>query len=727
MRRAPVVIGWRETAAASPTAPLRLLEAPGLALLRQNLPAVRVETNPRPIQLERIARARPAAVLAVFGADGLATALGACTQLAAAGQPPIVVRGRWLGAQHRDDVAAASFDGAMLPWLQELGVPLPQRWLQPMVVAELWHPRHSGVRLGLLCAALPDAGVLDLADLFGGADEGAPPSTLPGSAADDPEIEGDRLLGAYARAGLRGVLVVDNGPGAAALAERAARRGMLGGWLGPADAPWPAAVVRARVPVWTWFGPEHATAGAMQSLSARGPTPAPGVAFVPVALPDEDLPHACARTLALRELGYRAIVPRCFVPVPNTRRWQQLEQRHGLREHRFERLDGEHLVFALPQWAPLQGHEVLALLREGNVWPDPALALGHPRRSTSFEAMRQSLDAYLLDAITRVPQCHARDVLATLLESLGPAAAQLQPTDAYPFVSLGGRNLADEVERAIEARLASLAGLPAEILAALRHAALTGGKRIRPVLTLVIACAHGVPLDAVMPAALATEWLHTASLIQDDLPCMDDDDVRRRDAATHRRHGEAAALLASDALVALAFEDVAALAEHAAVGPARAARLVRALASATGGEGLVGGQALDLLTRRTAAVGLQDVLEVHRRKTVPLFELTATLATILADVPEPHAAELRAVLASLGLAFQVIDDILDATPDNDAFGRPAGSDARNNLPTFATLMGTAAGRRWAQQLMAPHLQLLDGKPQLLGLSRLATYVLERRQ
>ncbi|MFO0633091.1 MAG: hypothetical protein U0168_09600 [Nannocystaceae bacterium] len=271
MRRAPVVIGWRETAAASPTAPLRLLEAPGLALLRQNLPAVRVETNPRPIQLERIARARPAAVLAVFGADGLATALGACTQLAAAGQPPIVVRGRWLGAQHRDDVAAASFDGAMLPWLQELGVPLPQRWLQPMVVAELWHPRHSGVRLGLLCAALPDAGVLDLADLFGGADEGAPPSTLPGSAADDPEIEGDRLLGAYARAGLRGVLVVDNGPGAAALAERAARRGMLGGWLGPADAPWPAAVVRARVPVWTWFRPEHATAGAMQSLSRAAP------------------------------------------------------------------------------------------------------------------------------------------------------------------------------------------------------------------------------------------------------------------------------------------------------------------------------------------------------------------------------------------------------------------------------------------------------------------------
>jgi geranylgeranyl pyrophosphate synthase len=214
--------------------------------------------------------------------------------------------------------------------------------------------------------------------------------------------------------------------------------------------------------------------------------------------------------------------------------------------------------------------------------------------------------------------------------------------------------------------------------------------------------------------------------VQDDLPAMDDDAVRRRQAATHVRHGEGLALLASDALLAMAVEDVAGLATHPRVGPGRAAALLAQLARALGPHGLVGGQARDLLAREADDVTPAEVLAVHRRKTAPLFALAGSLAATLAGMDEPAAARVTALLADLGVAFQIVDDILDETPGNDEFGRPAGSDRRHRLPTFSALLGGPAARRYAERLLDPHLR--DGAlgPELGGLDRLARFVLDRR-
>ncbi len=714
-RRPPVLINWRDVSAASALDPLRFLEAPGTALVRQNLAWLRTETNPVPTHLDRIAAARPRAIFANFPIARLSRALSACQHLAALGCRPVAVRGRLIPAEARSDFLAISFANGLLPLLSDAdvdgisGEPWPAvdpaAWALPVVAVEVWHPQVSGVRLGALFSRAPDPADLDLRDLM--EREGAAPPR-------PRDVSG--LLDGLASSGLHSALVVAGGEDATGLAETAHRQGRLGGWLGRASVPVPEVVRRSGCPVWHWF-----TGAELPERPVEN-----GVAFVPVGLDGEGIPEATVRLLRLRELGYMAIVPRFDVPSPNARAWQDLEVRYGLRPVGLDRLGGEHLVFNLTGWGSAEGPELLEIWRRGNRWPVPRAASGH-RRSVSFEAVRQVIDDYLVDTSGRITSCHVRDLFASVLDTVRADGTKVEELDRYPFVAVGGRSLLELVQEAIEARLLSLGDLPAELLGAIRHAALAGGKRIRPVLTLTLATALGVPLDAAMPAALATEWLHTASLIQDDLPCMDDDDIRRRDVSTHRRHGEAIALLASDALIAMALEDVAALAQHPRVGPERTARIVVETARALGSHGLVGGQVRDLLTRRLAQVTLQDVLEVHRRKTVPLFRITAVYAAILADLPEQRASELVAMLESLGLAFQIVDDVLDATPGNETFGRPPGSDVRNERPTFATLMSGQAGRRYAKKLMDRHLANINGRPSWLGLQRLTTYVLERAQ
>jgi geranylgeranyl diphosphate synthase type II len=453
-----------------------------------------------------------------------------------------------------------------------------------------------------------------------------------------------------------------------------------------------------------------------------------GCAFVPVGLPEEDIPSATARLLALRERGYHALVPRAFVPLPNTGEWQRMEERFPPRVRDVKGLDGSCLPFTLPEYGAAEGPELFTLWCRDNRWPEPLPTATAPRRrSVSFREVRGALDAYLADAPGRVTDCHAHDAMGELLDALAPLEPGLTPIEGYPFAAWQGRSLLELVQEAIELRLRSLGSIPEPLVRTIQHAALAGGKRIRPILVLTIACAKGVPLRAAMPAALATEWIHTASLIQDDLPCMDDDAIRRRDVSAHVRHGEGLALLASDGLMALAFEDVAALGALPEVGPARALELTLQIAQTLGVSGLVGGQVRDLLTRSAPSLTLQDVLEVHRHKTAPLFRLTAGLASTLAGLEAPLSSKLEEMLASLGLAFQIIDDVLDATPGNESFGRPAGSDSRNHVPTFATLLGIPAARRYADQLLAPYRGLSREQPGLFGLTSLARYVLERHQ
>jgi geranylgeranyl pyrophosphate synthase len=235
-----------------------------------------------------------------------------------------------------------------------------------------------------------------------------------------------------------------------------------------------------------------------------------------------------------------------------------------------------------------------------------------------------------------------------------------------------------------------------------------------------------VPFATALAAALSLEWLHTASLVQDDLPCMDDDPVRRRTPSAHVRHGEGLALLASDALVALAFEDVAALARDPAVGAERAATLLAALARELGAGGTVGGQALDLLARERGVTDLRTLLEIHRHKTAPLFRLAATVGAVLADLPPARRAALEATLASLGVAFQIVDDLLDAAPrPGNGLGRPLGSDARARRATFATAVRHERARDLARTLAVPFATLGGAEPLRTAFARLAEFVVVR--
>lgn len=714
-----LVIALRHEGELAPWRPLRLEEPPGLALLRHNVAAVRTELNPSASCLRRLGVDPPPHVLGLFDADALPAARAVAAALDAMGltMAPVRPLPRGLGALGGADAAAARRGArGLLPLLIDAGLRPPARWSHPVLLADVLHARGGRERLGVVFASVPEPGTLSLDDVGRAGRAGAPPAALA------QPLQGDELtalLDATDRAGAAGLLLVDDGGEVAALAEALIARGRLAAWFGVARRPAPRAVLDAQVPMYVWVEPEDRDVPCI--------APGRGCAFVPVGLRGEDVPTATARILELRRRGYAAVVPRFFAPVPGTMEWQRLVDEHPLRRGATEHMDGAHVAFDLPGWERAVGPELIALWTRDNRPPvGAARPPGVARRTYSLQALGTVLDGYLADRAHEPATHHARELVDELLAALPGPPDDLTTTAEYPFVAWCGTNVLASVDAAIDRRLRRIDDAPAPLIRAMQDAVLGGGKRIRPILTLVVAAAHGVPVPAAMPVALAVEWLHAASLVQDDLPAMDDDRMRRHRAAAHLRHGEGLALLAADALVALAFEDVATLAGEPAVGPARAAAMVAALARAIGIAGLVGGQARDLLAREDTHVDAAAVLEVHRRKTAPLFELAATLATTLADVPPPRARELVHLLGAMGVAFQIIDDVLDETPDNPAFGRPAGSDARRRLPTFATLVGPTAARRRAEELLTSRLGARQGTVHPPALVRLARFVLDRR-
>ena len=257
-----------------------------------------------------------------------------------------------------------------------------------------------------------------------------------------------------------------------------------------------------------------------------------------------------------------------------------------------------------------------------------------------------------------------------------------------------------EVEAALEAALPQQA--PADLGAAMRYAVLDGGKRLRPL--LVWAAAEAVAGARLSPAsheaarrcACAVELIHAYSLVHDDLPCMDNDVLRRGKPTVHVRFGEATALLAGDALQALAFEQVLGLAQ-ATEAAALAARLGLCLAQASGHEGMAGGQAIDL-----AAVGrhlnLAELEDMHRRKTGALLRASVQMGALAAGANVTELAALTRYGAALGLAFQVIDDVLDVVADSATLGKTAGKDAAADKPTFVSLLGLDGARDYALAL-----------------------------
>ena len=278
--------------------------------------------------------------------------------------------------------------------------------------------------------------------------------------------------------------------------------------------------------------------------------------------------------------------------------------------------------------------------------------------------------------------------------------------------------------------------LPEPVRPVARHIFDAGGKRLRPLLVLaayeaVCSGTHGTqsaPVldDAAIRAACAVELIHAYSLVHDDMPCMDNDVLRRGKPTVHVQFGEATALLAGDALQALAFELLTP--EGDAVPPAMQADLCRLLACAAGAHGMAGGQAIDL-----ASVGKPlaepELRAMHRLKTGALLQGSVRMgAACASDVPTAARKALDNYGAAIGLAFQVVDDILDVTADSAALGKTAGKDAAADKPTYVSLLGLAASQALADELRAQAHGALDasGLRDVSRLRALADLVVNRK-
>ncbi len=265
--------------------------------------------------------------------------------------------------------------------------------------------------------------------------------------------------------------------------------------------------------------------------------------------------------------------------------------------------------------------------------------------------------------------------------------------------------LVARVETALDAHVPALpAGAPAgpaRIHEAMRYSLRAGGKRLRPVLALAAAEVAGgeAALASALPVAAALECIHTYSLIHDDLPCMDDDDLRRGRPTCHRAFDEATALLAGDALLTQAF---LILGEAYAARPVLAARLLRETAGAASGRRLVGGQMQDLLAEDALASGrapatADDLEFIHLNKTAAMLEASLVCGGLAGGLDGEPVENLRRAGRHLGLAFQIVDDVLDATADTAALGKTAGKDARAGKATYVCLHGLEKARALAAE------------------------------
>ena len=267
---------------------------------------------------------------------------------------------------------------------------------------------------------------------------------------------------------------------------------------------------------------------------------------------------------------------------------------------------------------------------------------------------------------------------------------------------------------------------PAGLGDAMRYAVLDGGKRLRPLLVMAACDAvRGDALTALRPAC-AVELIHAYSLVHDDMPCMDNDVLRRGKPTAHVKFGEAQALLAGDALQALAFALLTP--DDESVDAFTQARFCRLLAQAAGFQGMAGGQAIDL-----ASVGLpltsSELHEMHRLKTGALLQASIMMGAACGAASLGALAALREYGAAVGLAFQVVDDILDVTADAVTLGKTAGKDAAQHKPTFVSLMGLPASQDYAQRLLAQALASLQasGLANVHALQALADVLVNRQR
>ncbi len=286
---------------------------------------------------------------------------------------------------------------------------------------------------------------------------------------------------------------------------------------------------------------------------------------------------------------------------------------------------------------------------------------------------------------------------------------------------------AARAERALERRMPAVSTEPTYLHQAMRYATLDGGKRLRAALVYAAGEALGATLDALDVPACAVEMVHAYSLVHDDLPCMDNDSMRRGKPTVHRAYDEATAVLAGDALQPLAFEWLA-RDPALTVGAARRLEMITVLAQASGSIGMAGGQAMDLASVGTAPTPA-ELEDCYRRKTGALIAASVLLGALTADAAaSPLVAALNRYGQALGLAFQIADDVLDVEGNTETLGKTAGADDARGKPTYPSILGMERSKTEARRLHTEALESLrplgdNGHP----LAAIADFVLARRR
>lgn len=262
----------------------------------------------------------------------------------------------------------------------------------------------------------------------------------------------------------------------------------------------------------------------------------------------------------------------------------------------------------------------------------------------------------------------------------------------------------------------------AKVLEAMRYSLEAGGKRIRPLLVLAFCRACGGDVQKALKPALAIEMIHTYSLIHDDMPAMDDDDYRRGRLSCHKAFDEATAILAGDALNVLPFE---LLSTDTTLPAETRVSLIAELANAAGAEGMIGGQVIDIANETRTDVDQNNLVNMYAHKTGALIRVACTMGCMVAGANDKMLTAATEYAQRLGLAFQIVDDILDVTGTPELLGKPIGSDAAHHKTTFVTLLGLEGAKAEASRLTEEALRLLEDIPEHQFLTELTEALLNR--
>jgi len=280
------------------------------------------------------------------------------------------------------------------------------------------------------------------------------------------------------------------------------------------------------------------------------------------------------------------------------------------------------------------------------------------------------------------------------------------------------------VEEALEVALPQQDGPETRVVEAMRYSLFAGGKRLRPILCLAASEAVGGDLKAAMPAGCALEMIHTYSLIHDDLPAMDDDDLRRGKPTNHKVFGEAIAILAGDGLLTEAF---VLLSDYNSLLPERAVQVIGVIAEAASYRGMVGGQVVDILSQNKRA-DLETVQQMHSRKTAALIAAATESGALAGKGSEAQVAALARYGRAIGLAFQIADDILDIEGDTELLGKTTGADEAMGKVTYPAAVGLERSRQAANEMVNDALAALEGFDDRANpLRSLANYIITRKK